>query len=128
MESLIPVLAFLVIFVGILIAKFTREEIRNNRNYLLVLSKIIIGILILVVIVFSKNFSLLFIGVLLGFLSAYVLSEFLFLGLVLGISFFLKKDITLITSSLVFVPHVPHEQDDLQDHLQRENRLSFSFS
>ena len=56
MESLIPVLAFLGIFVGILIAKFTREEIRNNRNYLLVLSKIIIGILILVVIVFSKNF------------------------------------------------------------------------
>ncbi|MEK6937290.1 MAG: hypothetical protein AABW58_04425 [Nanoarchaeota archaeon] len=103
MEALIPVVAFLGIFVGILIAKFTREEIRNNRNYLLILGKIIIGILILVVIMFSKNLSLLFIGVLLGFLSAYVLSEFLFLGLVLGISFFLKKDISLITSSLVFM-------------------------
>lgn len=103
MEALIPIMAFFGIFVGIFIAKFTREEIRNNRNYLLVLSKIIIAILILVVIIFAKNFSLLFIGVLLGFLSAYVLSEFLFLGLVLGISFFLKKDISLITSSLVFM-------------------------
>ncbi len=103
MEKLIPVLAFLGIFVGILIAKFTREEIRNNRNYLLILSKIIIGILIFTVIIFSKNFSLLFIGVLLGFLSAYVVSEFLFLGLALGISLFLKKDISLATSSLVFM-------------------------
>ncbi len=103
MEVLIPAMAFLGIFVGILISKFTREEIRNNRNYLLALSKIIISILILVVIIFSRNFTLLFIGVLLGFLSAYVLSEFLFLGLVLGISFFLKKDISLVTSSLVFM-------------------------
>ena len=103
MEELIPVLAFFGIFVGILISKFTREEIRNNRNYLMILSKIIVGILIFVIILFADNFSLLFAGILLGFLSAYILSEFLFLGFVLGISFFLKKDISLIASSLVFM-------------------------
>ena len=103
MQILIPIVAFLGIFIGILIAKFTREEIRNNRNYLLILSKIIIAILIFTVIIFVKNFSLLFIGVLLGFLSAYVLSEFLFLGLQLGISLFFQKDITLVTSFLVFM-------------------------
>ena len=103
MEALIPILSFFGIFVGILISKYTREDIRSNRNYHMVLSKIIIGILILVIILFADNLSLLFTGVLLGFLSAYVSSEFLFLGFVLGISFFLKKDISLITSSLVFM-------------------------
>src|SRR3989344_5729522 len=101
-EILIPLGAFLGIFIGILIAKSTREEIRNNRSYILVLSKIIIGILIFIILITGKSLSLLFIGVLLGFLSAYLLSEFLFLGLELGI-ILLQKEVVLVASSLVFM-------------------------
>ena len=102
-ETIVPIVAFFGIFVGILIAKFTREEIRNNRVYLNILNKVIIAILIFAVLIYSKNFSLLFIGVLIGYLSAYILSEFLYLGLQLGISLFLQKEISLISSFLVFM-------------------------
>ena len=98
-----PILAFFGVFIGIIISKFTRDEVRNNRNYILILSKLIILILIFTIIFFSNNFSLLFIGVLIGFLSAYILSEFLFLGLQLGLSLFLQKEIILVTSLLVFM-------------------------
>ena len=120
MDILVPILAFFGIFIGILMAKFTREEIRSNRHYLLVLSKIIIGILIFTVIVFTKDYSLLFIGVLLGFLSAYILSEFLFLGLELGVSLFLQKDILLVASFLVFMYSL------LYGSLLRITKLNFS--
>lgn len=120
MEILVPILAFFGIFVGIIMSKFTREEIRSNRNYLLILSKIIIGILILTIILFTKNFSLLFIGVLIGFLSAYIMSEFLFLGLELGVSLFLQKEITLVASFLVFMYSV------LYGSLLRITKLNFT--
>ncbi len=120
MEIIVPILAFFGIFVGILIAKFTREEIRGNRNYLLILSKIIIGILVFAIIVFAKNYSLLFIGVLFGFLSAYILSEFLFFGLELGVSLFLQKDILLVASFLVFMYSI------IYGSLLRITKLNFS--
>lgn len=120
MEILIPILAFFGIFVGILMAKFTREEIRNNRSYLLILSKIIIGILIFTIIIFTKNFSLFFIGVLIGFLSAYFLSEFLFFGLELGVSLILQKNIIFTASFLIFMYLV------LYGSLLRITKLNFS--
>ena len=120
MEILIPILAFFGIFVGILMAKFTREEIRNNRSYLLILSKIIIGILIFTIIIFTKNFSLFFIGVLIGFLSAYFLSEFLFFGLELGVSLILQKNIIFTASFLIFMYSV------LYGSLLRITKLNFS--
>ena len=118
-ETIIPIVAFLGIFVGILIAKYTREEIRNNRKYLFLLGKTITAILIFVVLIYSKNFPLLFIGVLIGYLSAYVLSEFLFLGLQLGLGLFLQKEISLISSFLVFMYSLVYGS------LIRTNNLSF---
>lgn len=120
LNILIPIIAFFGIFVGILIGKFTREEIRNNRTYLIVLGKIIIAILIFTIILFTKNYGLLFIGVLIGFLSAYILSEFLFLGLQLGINLFLYKDVTLVTSFLVFMYTL------IYGSLLRATKISFS--
>jgi len=103
MLEIIPAVSFFGIFIGIFISKYTREEIRNNRNYFMILSKIILGILVFILLLFTKDFLLLFLGVFTGFLSAYLLSEFLFLGLGLGIGLFLQKDYSLVISSLIFM-------------------------
>ncbi|MBI2672285.1 hypothetical protein HYX16_05100 [Candidatus Woesearchaeota archaeon] len=103
MLEIIPAVSFFGIFIGILISKHTREEVRGNRNYFMILSKIILGILIFILLLFIKDFLLFFIGVFAGFLSAYLLSEFLFLGLGLGTGLFLQKDYSLVISSLIFM-------------------------
>lgn len=84
-------LALLGIIFGVILRRFTKDEIESGRKYFEILKKTILFVIILLVL-YYVNFSILvFLMIIVGFLVALFLlrSPHLFLGLSLGISSYL---------------------------------------
>ena len=85
------------LFIGILIAKYTKEELRNGEKWLELMQIIILVIIAITVIKVEFNI----IGIILGIITAYFISkEFFYLGTIISLTI---KEINFLASSLTLL-------------------------
>jgi len=108
----IQILAFISQYIGLIISKFTAEELEQGQKYFKILCLVILVVLILVNL---NNFNvILFI---IGFLIAFIFKEVYFYFGVL-----LFSNINLLNSSLVFLYGLPYSSIRF---FRREWRLTY---
>ena len=103
----IPFIAFLGLVLGIVLTKIAHEEIRPGRIYLKWFEKFIL-ICLIVGLFFNISLSyFLFIGVVLGYLSAKFLKDYFYLGLACSLSFLFSLEVFFSLNVLVFLYGLP---------------------
>lgn len=107
MKFLIPVIAFSGFLIGLLLRKLIKEEIKPGKKYFLIIEKAVLLAIIIILLSLTKDYFHLFIGVITGFILAFILTRYLFLGLSTTISLFLNN-ITLLITSLIFIYGIPY--------------------
>lgn len=105
---LIVAIAFLGIVVGYILSKFTKEEIKLGRKYFIWLEKTILFILAVALIYnIWGDYWVLIGGVVFGFIVAFLINLYFFLGLALFSSFSISNDFVLLIAALVFMFGLP---------------------
>ena len=95
---------FLGLFVGLIIANFTKEEINANRRYFILTKYLLLLVLSLTVIYFYRDYKFWYIYLIFGIIIGYFLRIlFLYLGIILGSTFSLDNNKLLIVSSIIFL-------------------------
>ncbi len=111
LEFLVPIIAFSGIFIGLLLKKIAKEEIKFGKfggKYFIWMKRIILLLLIIMLLYFSDNYLFIIAGIIIGLILGVFLSEYLFLGMISVIGFLQSKDILLIISSLIFLYGMPY--------------------
>lgn len=96
MKLLIPIIAFSGFLIGLLLRKIAEDELKPGKKYFKILEKTILLIIIISLLYLTKDYFHLFIGVITGFILAFILGRYLFLGLAATISLSNLLIITLI--------------------------------
>ena len=105
---LVVVIAFLGVVVGYILSKFTKEEIKPGRKYFIWLKKIILFILAIALLYNVWGDYWVLIGwVVFGFIVAFLINLYFFLGLALFSSFSISNDFVLLVAALVFMFGLP---------------------
>ena len=105
LEYFTILISFLGIFFGFLLRRIAREEIKFGKfgaRYFIWLRRIILLIIILTLLYFSKNYLIVVIFAIIGFIIGIYLDEYLFLGFGLVVSF-MGKNLLFFISSLIFI-------------------------
>ena len=98
------IIAFLGLIAGYILSKFTKEEIKVGRRYFIWLKKVILFILAIALIYnVWGDYWVLIGGVVLGFIIAFVINLYFFLGLALFSSFSISNNFVLLVAALVFM-------------------------
>ena len=97
-------IAFLGLIFGLLLRKYTLEEIKQGRYYLFILSKLTLFFILIAVVYYSPISLASIIAFVIGFLSVYLIKRiYFYLGLTLFLSFLINNNLILIISSLIFI-------------------------
>src|SRR3989344_1730978 len=97
-------LSFLGSFLGYFIGKSTQEELEVSKIYFRILEVVILFILVLIFLFNNFNLWVFLIGIVVAFFLKF---EYLYFGLGL-VSSFLSKDLTFLSSILVFIYGLPY--------------------
>ena len=100
------ILTLLVSFLGLIVGAFlifrTLEEYKPGKEGFKWLKRIILLVLIIIFLSYAESWIIL-IGIIIGFLIAIFVGEYLFLGLAMLLSFLLSKEFSLLIASLLFI-------------------------
>ena len=91
------------IFLGLIIANYTKEELKAGKKYFIILEVILLATLIITTIKFNFNYLLFIFGLILGFIIRY---EYFYFGISI-INTITNKDYNFLVSSLVFLYSLP---------------------
>lgn len=111
LEYLIPIISFAGIFLGVLLKKVAREEVKFGKfgpKYFVWMKRIILFLIIVTLLALVESYIYLFLGIVIGLIIGVFLSEYLFLGVALVIGFMLNNNVLLIISSLSFLYGLPY--------------------
>lgn len=105
MQNILPALiAFLGLAIGVIIAYFTKEELKPGKKYFSLARKLILIILIGVFVYFSTFNLYFFLNLVIGFITGHVLRKiYLYLSLAIVLAFRLNNEILMLVLSLVFI-------------------------
>ncbi len=101
---IIGLISFLGLVVGIVINKFTKEEIKQGYKYFRILNIILLVLVLMISLYFSLKISwILLILFLVAFLVLiYFKLMYLYLGLVFSLSYYSSDEIVLLITGLIF--------------------------
>ena len=108
---IVPIVSLLGIFCGFLLKKIAREEIKFGKfgsRYFVWMKRIILSLIIIIVLYFTKSVPLVIFTAVLGFILSSFLSEYLFLGTALVFSFIAGKEMLITMASLIFLYGLPY--------------------
>ena len=111
LEFLVPIISFLGIFIGVLLKKIAKEEIKFGKHgpkYFVWMKRIILFLILLVMLYFTNDYTLVGIGIIIGIILGIFITEYLFLSMALVFSFTQTENLLLIISSLVFLYGLPY--------------------
>src|SRR3989344_8836269 len=102
---LLSFISFVGLFAGLLLAIYTKEELKSGEKYFTLLTKVILATIIFVLLYYTKfNLLFLFIGAIIGY---FVNKIYLYLGMSVIISY-VSKEFNILTVSLVFLFGLPY--------------------
>lgn len=97
------IVSFLGLIIGMIIAKFTKEELKQGKKYFILIKKTILLIIAIILLNYSYGN---YIWIIPGLVIGYFLKEiYFYLGLALSLSFIINQD--LFTSTLIFLFGLP---------------------
>mgnify|MGYP001582781392 CR=1 FL=1 len=110
MEFLSPIIAFVGVFIGVLLKKIAQEEIKFGKfggRYFIWMKRIILVLLIIFMLYSSGSYLYLLLGLVIGLILGIFLNEYLFLGLSMAAGF-PDRNMLLVSSSLIFLYGLPY--------------------
>lgn len=104
-QIFIPIVAFLGLILGILLAKISPEEMKPGKKYFIIFRNVLLPIISIILFYFS-NYNILFfiVGLIIGY---FIKLDYFYFGLVLAFAFYVSKEILFILASLIFIYGLP---------------------